>query len=725
MSRREFRALVAAPRPASAWLMSLVASASLWLTEQLPVWVIGVQCLSFAMSFAARKNPPALLKSAILLNVLMAGITTVTIRSALDGNPATISLAYFTALSQGLQLLDARPRKSEFVLVALALFQVILASNLTDSVYFSLLVLIFLASVTWTLLVHTISMEAAEAGDPAAASTALAPDLRRMTIRATSLCMVLAVVIFVLFPRLKTNLFRGGTGSGLALSGFSDRVTLGDVGKIRLDHSVVLRVEGLEGELPTPDKAYWRGLAFDEFDGTTWSISKSERVASRRPISGVGRFGIELRPRRTRDTLAQRIIREPVKAGVLFVPGDVQRIEGSFQRLEGDRNGGLYLPGRGDDRIRYTVWAEASERDATRLRQDKAVPPLETRSGGQRPAQRYLALPELDPGVRQQSLAIIAGADNDFDRAWLIQESLRRNGRYTDTPPTLGDTGTSPIEAFILGELEGHCEYFASAMVTMARSQGLPSRLVNGFAGGVENELGGFIEVTQADAHAWVEIHFEQAGWVRFDPTPPDLRLRAEQGQSLWSRIGQLGGALELWWFQRVVDFDSVDQIGAVRGLWLRWRSTDSNDVARVPAPKSRSDRTWSGPFADLDPKILLALLAASVGIGFVIRRRSRNTASSQLPRPYREALDLLAKRGFARTKTASARDFAGLVGAQLSPAGGRAFELLTERYLQVRFGSRETMDADRPRTESSRELFHTLKDAVDRMGLRDQAHVR
>jgi hypothetical protein len=729
MSRREFRALVAQPRPASAWLMSLVASATLWLTEQLPLWVIGVQCLTFAVSFLTRKNPPALLKNAILLNVLMAGITTLTIRSALDGNPATISLAYFTALSQGLQLLDARPRKSEFVLVALALFQVILASNLTDSVYFSPLILIFLASVTWTLLVHTISMEAAEAGDPMAAAAILAPDLRRMTIRATGICMVLAIVIFVLFPRLKTNLFRGGPGSGLALSGFSDRVTLGDVGKIRLDHSLVLRVEGVEGELPTPDKAYWRGLAFDEFDGTTWSISNSERVASRRPISGVGRFGIELRPRKANDTIAQRIIREPVKAGVLFVPGDVQRIEGSFQHLEGDRNGGLYLPGRGDERIRYTIRAEAAERDAPRLRQDIAIAPLETRVGGRRPAHRYLSLPDLDPAVTERTRSIVAEAENDFDRALLIQESLRRNGRYTDTPPALGDARRSPIGAFILGELEGHCEYFASAMVAMARTQGLPSRLVNGFAGGVENELGGFIEVTQADAHAWVEIHFEKAGWVRFDPTPPDLRLRAEQGHSLWTRIGQLGGALELWWFQRVVDFDSVDQIGALRGIWLRWTSNRSKEVSLPGAPKTRPDHSWSSPFTDLDPKILLALLSTIgfVGVvGFVIWQRSRDDASARLPRAYREALGLLAKRGLSRPQTSSARDFAFIVGEQLSPTGGRAFEILTERYLAVRFGSQDAMDADEQLSALVRELkIRELEGAVDWMGLRDQTHVR
>jgi hypothetical protein len=696
--------------------MSLVASATLWATEQLPVWIIALQCLAFIVSFASRMNPPGFRSSALWLNIFMAGITAVTIRSALDGNPATISLAYFTALAQGLQLLDARPRKSEFVLVALALFQVILASNLTDSILFPPLVLIFLATVTWTLLVHTLSMEAAQAGDPSGMAAAMAPDLKLMTFAATAACLVLAVVLFVLFPRLQTNLFRGGSGTGLALSGFSDHVALGAVGKIRQDHSLVLRVEGLDGELPSPEKAYWRGLAFDEFDGRNWSISRSERVAARRAVSGIGRFGIDLRSRDPSNMIAQRIIREPVEAGVLFVPGNIQRIEGSFQQLERDRNGGLYLPGREDDRIRYTVWSSPSQPDPDILRRDLARPPMEPRPGGERPADRYLQLSGLDPRVHALAERVVAGADTDFDRAWSIQESLRQNGRYTDSPPPLGDDMTSPIEAFLLGELEGHCEYFASAMVTLARSLGLPTRLVNGFAGGVSNKLGGFVEVTQADAHAWVEVHFERAGWVRFDPTPPDLRLRANLDLSLWAQLGQLGSAVELWWFQSVVDFDSVDQIGVLRGLWLSWtRNRETGASPRVD-PSNSKDGSWADLLGARDSISFFFGVAVLMAVCSALWRRKRSPLESAVPAPYRKALGLLARRGLVRPGSTSARDFARGVGEQLPGAGGAAFDEITDHYLAVRFGERESSDLG---TQLS-----VLKNAVDRMGLRNQPHV-
>lgn len=719
MSRREFRGRVEGPRPPAAWLMSLVAAATLWLTEQLPPWLVALQVAAFVYSFATRQAPPAFRSSPVWLNVLMVGITTITIRSALAGNPAPISLAYFTALAQGLQLLDARPRKSEFVLVAVGLFQVVLASNLTDSVFFPPLVITFLASVTWTLLVHTLALEAAEAGDPQAAERTVASDLRRLTFVATSACVVLAMGLFVILPRLKTSVLQGGGSSGMSLSGFSDKVALGDVGRIRLDHSVVLRVEALEGDLPDQADAYWRGLAFDAFDGRSWSISAAEHAGSRRPISGIGRFGIDLRPPSDAPVSVQRILREALDAEVLFSAGDARRIEGPFQRLERDGNGGLYVPGHADERLRYTIWASSPLRHAARLADERAVVPPEPGRQGPRRARRYLELPSLDPRVAARAAEIVAGAENDYDRALRLEAALRREGRYTDSPPALGDDDRSPIEDFVLGELEGHCEYFASAMVVLARAEGLPARLVNGFAGGQKNEVGGFIEVTQADAHAWVEIHFERSGWVRFDPTPPDRRLRAETASTLAERVAQLASAIELWWFQHVVDYDSADQIGALRALWQRFvpERTDGYPE-RHEAERERGQEGFGlGLDGGLDPRLVAALIALA-GLLFAAHRlRAARASSDPIPEVYRRAQRILARRGIRRAPNVSALDFAESVAHRLPDPGARAFREITDAYLAERFGDASPIDRD--------SQLAALKDAVDRMGLGDHAHVR
>jgi hypothetical protein len=326
--------------------MALVASATLWITGELAPWVAPVQIVCLGLSYLTRDDPPSWRMSPVWLNVGMFAITGVTIERALAGDPAPLSLAHFAALSQGLQLMDARPRKSEFLLVALALFQVILAANLTDSLFFPPLLVVFLVSVTWTLMVHTLRTEAAEAGDALAASQAISPALRRNTFVATCMSILLALILFTALPRMRGNMLRGGLGAGMAMAGFSNQISLGTIGRIRQDNTVVLRIETLEGSPPPRTEAYWRGLAFDHFDGRSWAISVSPAQSARAHVSGSPRFGVDLSGGPGAEPLVQRIVREPVEAGVLFGAGLIRRIEGPLDYLEMDHNGGLYLPSR-------------------------------------------------------------------------------------------------------------------------------------------------------------------------------------------------------------------------------------------------------------------------------------------------------------------------------------------------------------------------------------------
>lgn len=75
--------------------------------------------------------------------------------------------------------------------------------------------------------------------------------------------------------------------------------------------------------------------------------------------------------------------------------------------------------------------------------------------------------------------------------------------------------GKDFVDYFLFENKKGYCTYFASAMAVLCRMQGMPVRYAEGYA--VEP---GKTVVTNADAHAWVEIYFEGAGWLTFDPTP-------------------------------------------------------------------------------------------------------------------------------------------------------------------------------------------------------------
>src|SRR5690606_14155562 len=107
--------------------------------------------------------------------------------------------------AQALQLLDARPRRSDFLLVALALFQVLLAANLTDSLLFPPLLVVFLLAMTWTLIVHTLWAEALAHDEAWQADRALAPGLARTTLAGAALSLVLAIAIFLVLPRMRSG----------------------------------------------------------------------------------------------------------------------------------------------------------------------------------------------------------------------------------------------------------------------------------------------------------------------------------------------------------------------------------------------------------------------------------------------------------------------------------------------------------------------------------------
>ena len=196
-----------------------------------------------------------------------------------------------------------------------------------------------------------------------------------------------------------------GLAPALASSGFSDHVELGEIGRIRLDPRVVMRIETLEGSPPAPAQGYWRGLAFDHFDGRSWSITPPGRSR----VAGSAEGGVTFSHRPNEFDLVQRIVREPVQAGALFRSGKLRQLQGTVRRLERDTSDGLYAQGQADERLRYTVATRVQSFGDAALRRDRLQ--LDPRHPG-----RNLQLPPLDPGVAALARRIVAGLENDADR---------------------------------------------------------------------------------------------------------------------------------------------------------------------------------------------------------------------------------------------------------------------------------------------------------------------
>ncbi|MEG1193479.1 MAG: transglutaminase domain-containing protein [Clostridia bacterium] len=130
----------------------------------------------------------------------------------------------------------------------------------------------------------------------------------------------------------------------------------------------------------------------------------------------------------------------------------------------------------------------------------------------------YTSLPHgIEQGVYTLAQQITGGITSPYDKALAIEQHLMTHYQYdltVDYPPRDRDF----VSHFLLEGKTGYCSYFASAMAVMARMAGLPSRYVEGYL--VPVREGGVTTVTGKNAHAWVEIYFEGAGWIPFNPTP-------------------------------------------------------------------------------------------------------------------------------------------------------------------------------------------------------------
>jgi hypothetical protein len=160
----------------------------------------------------------------------------------------------------------------------------------------------------------------------------------------------------------------------------------------------------------------------------------------------------------------------------------------------------------------YQVTSRVSVADATSLRAASTDYPQWVR-------ERYLQLPEtVTPETLALAEDLTAGQTNPYDKAIVVRNYLRRNIAYNDQIQAAPD-GVDPVHYTLFDLKEGYCTYYASAMAVMLRSQGIPTRVVSGYALGEYDEASLSYRVRAVNAHTWVEVFFPDYGWIHFEPT--------------------------------------------------------------------------------------------------------------------------------------------------------------------------------------------------------------
>ena len=550
--------------------------------------------------------------------------------------------------------LAPRRQREEMQLILLCLFCVILSGVLTVSLLFAFQILLFTPLAMAQLLLVCIldRGEASQNATPDWTGFRWSPLLRRL--RAVldlrvlffgallfGFVVLVSSLLFILTPRF--NLDQSLSFLQMrtqAMTGFSENVKIGDVSEVVEDRSVAARVDVPSREA-VDDDPYWRMLVLDAYTGEGFEMSEALR---RQRVQGLVR-------ERDGD------VRGSARRGALwtfYMEGGVSRflpVPGRYSTLRFQESQELSVYGTTSvhalDEVTQSVFSfqiedlqfdrrfpvegdEASELVALSIATDSGdlSYPATTLQLPLSDADRA-ALAELNGEIlngRELSAADFSQALTEY--LWSrFDYSLQPNGQITP-----GGVSEDPVVSWLLSGDRGHCELFAGAFILLAREQGIPARMVIGFAGGSWNSVENYFVMRQSEAHAWVEIFdLETEAWVRIDPTPGSgsgggggtgnaNAAAATRGSSIAFDTGWSAwlDSLRIQWYRRIVNFEQEDQVAlasTVKDVVSGWtESFRERSKEWAGAIRSRVQSFFSRGI--LPPALALAALAS---IGYVL----------------------------------------------------------------------------------------------------------
>lgn len=385
-----------------------------------------------------------------------------------------------------------------------------------------------------------------------------------------------AATLFVAVPRFGQAKIQPSPHNA-GVTGFKDNVKLSNSGrKIFENDSIVMRLQLLDDEtgeeFPYGRELFLRGAISYDYGKGTWQSETNE--------SGDASAKLATRVPNVPEGIVRQVIEiEPMPHDRLF---SVYPIATKYEDRRVDT--APLRRGRHESRMNVDIGTTGFHQG-----QQCSISPVSTNGLAGYTSKRSIRLMSVDgtepPDVRTQFAGVIAWAeaalaeaeispDERLTAARYLEERLRSSGefQYSLAMPER-NSKMDPIEDFVTEHPQGNCEFFASALVLMLRSQGIPARMVMGYRSADWNPVGGYLQVRQLHAHAWAEVYLEPSqipdslkspqhdytggGWLRLDPTPAeDGFAAATNNHGLWARMKNVFDHVDLLWRNYIVGFD-------------------------------------------------------------------------------------------------------------------------------------------------------------------------
>ena len=600
---------------------------------------------------------------------------------------ATVHMVFFLAV---LKLVAAKSARDYGYLKAIAGLELIAAAVLSSGYSFLLYLAVFVLFAIATFSSGEIrraaeARRAASAGEhpvSVVSRSALAAFSRRLSILSVILfggILLLTALLFLVLPRTAQAAFERFVPQRSRLTGFSNTVTLGEIGRIKQSSAPVMHVRSYQNEGFLPVK--WRGAALAEFDGKRWFNPPGQDqpvrvdnglVTVRQATEGASRG----------PNVIYQVHLEPLVADTLFFAGTVETINIDVPFLRASRGGGFHVPARfGVRGLNYGAYGFMPNEWAPG-RYTAELPPFMSRE--------LLTLPDIDARIPDLAREMTRGAETPAEKARALETRLRTTYGYT--LDLLSKPVEDPLAYFLFERKKGHCEYFASSMAVMLRTLGIPSRVITGFQSGVYNSMTGWQVIRASDAHSWVEAWIEGRGWTTFDPTPFD----PTGGGPAWlSRLSLLSDTVSQVWQDWVVSYDLGHQVALASRMQSAGRRMRFPDFDELTSGLKLAAQT--GAHYALGVSILFGVAVLALIFGPAMLKRWRNrirtrrlargeTSPSDATILYRQMLELLEKRGLQKPPWLTPLEF---VRVLRKPEIAELVSEGTSAYNELRFGGR------------------------------------
>ena len=593
---------------------------------------------------------------------------------------STIHLVFFLSI---LRILTARTQRDYLYVQLLALLEILGACILTAQLNFLVFLVAFVLFGLTTLAAGEIRRASIEPVVVAYGGARRVPaKLVTFTAFASLIIFTVGAGLFFILPRTARAAFQHLTPSRYHLPGFSNEVTLGQIGEIKLSSEPLLYIRMLSDFKPRDLK--WRGSALQTFDGKRWFNARFKNdeviqvdsrlvsLARRRPIN-TRRFHYEVRAK-------------DIASDVLFFAGKPEFLSIETPQIIRSGTGGYRAPMRPAGGFRYVGY---SYEDTVVF--DRSL--LETMSNEDRA--EYLRVPKpVDARLPELAATLTRGSRSLEEEARAIEYQLQHQFTYTLQMPD--HEPADPLAHFLFERKKGHCEYFASAMAILLRLRGIPSRVVTGFQGSDEDPINGWSVIRASDAHSWVEAYIADRGWVVFDPTPADPNALRP---GIFTRMNRAWDMMEVFWSDWVMSYDLEHQIVLAtslqrtsRGTGIKWLDGLASGASWFQDEFLERLKQRAIPLA-----VLLITLVLSVVYGPLVWRQARSrwrvgrirqstAGAHEATVLYERMLEILRGRGIEKPAWLTPTEFAGMM-----PQGAIAPIVadFTNAYLALRFGGK------------------------------------